>query len=330
MSQTADFSPQQRKELLSLLRTSKLKISPVSDKKTNSIGYVEFWGKQLFVKKTIPENKDNGGDHYERPDLLLKYKKLLHNETFAIQKERWETKNFYKVTFPDIVAVDNQHLVTEALSWEKDFLLEYEKIINFLFVYIFTFYRSDKDTSTLPDSIPLDDFLDRCDRYYTEKKFMQRQNKSVDKYFDKEEKYKNRYLSMDPAMQRISFQKMDDWLMKIYVEELWYILYNPDNKQIVSVSTKLKNLMLWINQFQRDHSLAFHKLSQKVSKRTGKMGWASPYNWRFIVQDKNGESYKISDDIYSFSSSVMFWWWTKNRKPIFVVSDDLWLRNHDK
>lgn len=328
MSQTVDFSPQQRKGLLDILHTWKLKIFPVSAKKSKFIWYVEFWDKKLFVKKTIPANGNNDIDRYERPDLLLKYKKLLHNEVFAIQKERWESKNFYKVRFPDVVAVDDQYLVTEALSWERDFLLEYESLINFLFVFIFTFYRSDKNTLTLPDSLPLDDFLHRCNRYYEERKYIIRLNQSVDEYFFERGRYKDRYVSMEPVMQKISFQKMNNWLMKIYLQKLWYILYNPNNKQIVSLSSKLKNLMLWINQFKRDHALSFHRLSEKVSKRTGKMNPHLEYNWRFVVQDKAGKSYKISDDIYSFFNSVMFWWWTENRKPIFVVSDDLWLRKN--
>jgi hypothetical protein len=139
MTKTMDFSVIERKQLLQLLQSGKLKITPISIENNHDAGFVDYLGKRLFVKKTRKDNSltlNSSLDRYIRPDLLLKYKKLLHNKITDIQKVRGN-ENFYQVTFPEIAVVNQNILVTEALSNNQLKLIQDNRIlITFIRNYI--------------------------------------------------------------------------------------------------------------------------------------------------------------------------------------------------
>lgn len=86
-----------------------------------SLGPIDHDGQKLFVKKAVKSrNKKSShtADLHLRPDLLVKYRKLLFNKMRDIQQQR-ETlggTNFYSIKGPDIYAVDKKFLVTERLQ----------------------------------------------------------------------------------------------------------------------------------------------------------------------------------------------------------------------
>lgn len=134
-----NFSIEERKELLRLLNAWEIKVCPLSGGIDDNIWYIRYLGKRLFIKKTREKWDQKPWaslDHYIRPDLLLKYKKLLHNEIVQIQSER-KSKTFYDVKFPDIAVVDQKHLVTKALQEDKISMLQNNNLlINFILIYL--------------------------------------------------------------------------------------------------------------------------------------------------------------------------------------------------